>query len=97
MFFTMNNPFAYISATQALDKTPLEYAAGAAFDLNFLVTTYDAVKSAMYLNDRAGQWLKQRRSGNAPKAKKTGNYQLAVSGFGEAKDVDVVGTARQFP
>jgi len=70
VFFTMNNPFAYISATQALDKTPLEYAAGAAFDLNFLVTTYDAVKSAMYLNDRAGQWLKQRRSGNAPKAKK---------------------------
>ena len=70
VFFTMNDPFAYISATQALDTTPLEYAAGAAFDLNFLIAIYDAVKPAAYLNDRAGQWLKQRRSRHAPKAKK---------------------------
>jgi hypothetical protein len=70
VFFTMNNPFAYISATQALDKMPLEYSPGATFDLNFLVTVYDAVKQPAYLNDRAGQWLKQRRLSNASKAKK---------------------------
>lgn len=55
-WFTMKRPFAYVSATQALDKEPLVYHAGDKFQVNYLVTVYPAVKSAEFLNTRANQW-----------------------------------------
>ena len=39
-FFTMLDAFAYVSATQDLEKTPLEYATGERFNLNYLVLVY---------------------------------------------------------
>ena len=44
-FYTMLDPFAYLSATQALDKKPLEYAAGDKFSLSYLLTVYSANKT----------------------------------------------------
>lgn len=55
-FFTMERPFAYISATQGLDKEPLIYHRGDTFALNYLVTLYPELKSADFLNRRAAQW-----------------------------------------
>jgi hypothetical protein len=55
-FFTMKHPFAYISATQGLDKEPLVYHAGDKFQVEYLVTVYPEVKSAAFLNARAADW-----------------------------------------
>jgi hypothetical protein len=55
-FFTMKRPFAYISATQGLDKEPLVYHAGDKFQLEYLVAVYPAVKSTAFLNARAAEW-----------------------------------------
>jgi hypothetical protein len=55
-FFTMKRPFAYISATQGLDKEPLVYHAGDKFQVEYLVTVYPAVKSTAFLNARAADW-----------------------------------------
>lgn len=54
--FTMLKIFAYMSATQGLDKAPLEYAAGEKFSLDYLVTAYPAVKSPEFLKKRHAQW-----------------------------------------
>ena len=60
-FFTMLDPFAYLSATQGLDRNPLEYARGAKFSLSYLLTIYSQHKSASFLNHRAETWEKARR------------------------------------
>ena len=39
-FFTMLDPFAYLSVTQGLDKSPLEYPAGAEFSVNYRLTAH---------------------------------------------------------
>ena len=36
-FFTMRSPFAYLSATQELDRDPLVYKSGDRFALNYLI------------------------------------------------------------
>ncbi len=56
VFFTMKRTFAYLSATQALDKEPLVYHAGDKFELNYLITLYPEQKSAAAINQRAEQW-----------------------------------------
>lgn len=56
VFFLMYKPFAYIAATQALDKNKLEYPAGARYRLNFLVTVYTQVKGLEFLQKRAQNW-----------------------------------------
>lgn len=56
VYFLMYKPFAYISATQALDKNKLEYPAGARYRLNFLVTVYPQVKGSEFLQKRAQDW-----------------------------------------
>jgi hypothetical protein len=58
-FFTMARPFAYLSATQRLDKEPLGYKQGDRWTLDYLVTVYGEKKDAQFLNQRAGEWKKQ--------------------------------------
>jgi hypothetical protein len=60
VFFTMKRPFAYLSATQALDKEPLVYHTGDKFELNYLVTLDPAVKPSDVLNRRAQQWRQEK-------------------------------------
>mgnify|MGYP000995366880 CR=1 FL=1 len=55
-FFTMARPFAYISATQNLDKEPLTYRSGEKFTLNYLITLYPERKTAEEINARARHW-----------------------------------------
>jgi hypothetical protein len=57
-WFTMKRPFAYVSATQELDKEPLVYHAGNKWQVDYLVTVYPAVKSKEFLNARALEWRK---------------------------------------
>ena len=60
-FYTMLDPFAYLSATQGLDKKPLEYAAGDKFSLSYLLTVYTAIKSPQVLQARSDRWQHQRQ------------------------------------
>lgn len=55
-FFTMREPFAYLSATQNLDQEPLVYRSGETFELNYLVTLYPEIKSPDAINARGQQW-----------------------------------------
>ena len=55
-FFTMKHPFAYISATQGLDKEPIVYHAGDKFQVEYLVALYPEVKSPAFLSARAADW-----------------------------------------
>lgn len=56
-FFTMVNPFAYLSVTQSLDRRPLEYAAGDTFRLDYLLAAYPEKKSRAFLEERYRRWL----------------------------------------
>jgi len=60
-FFTMLDPFAYLSATQGLDKKPLEYAAGDKFSLSYLLTVYSENKPPEFVRLRYERWEKERR------------------------------------
>jgi hypothetical protein len=55
-YFTMSKPFAYLSATQLLDKEPLVYRAGDRWQLNYLVTVYPALKTSADIQARAKRW-----------------------------------------
>jgi hypothetical protein len=57
-FFTLLDPFAYLSATQALDKKPFEYAAGDKFSLSYLLTVYSDPKPTDFLQRRYEAWGK---------------------------------------
>jgi hypothetical protein len=59
-FYTMLDPFTYLSATQALDKKPLEYAAGDKFSLSYLLTVYSSNKTLGFIQGRCERWEKQR-------------------------------------
>jgi hypothetical protein len=56
----MREPFAYLSATQGLDKAPLELAAGAKFRLRYLLTVSSDFKTPSLLKLRYDAWLKAR-------------------------------------
>jgi len=56
VFFTLLDPFAYLSATQGLDKKPREYSASDKFGLSYLLTVYDEPKSAEFLQQRYEAW-----------------------------------------
>jgi len=60
-FYTMLDPFTYLSATQALDKQPLEYAAGDKFSLSYLLTVYSANKTREFIQSRCERWEKERK------------------------------------
>jgi hypothetical protein len=55
-FFSMLTPFAYLSATQGLDKEPLVYHSGDKFTLRYLVVLYPEVKTTEALGARARRW-----------------------------------------
>lgn len=59
-FFTMKRPFAYVTATQALNKQTLVYHTGDKFQLDYLVTVYSSIKTADFLNERAAEWRKTK-------------------------------------
>ena len=60
-FFTMLDPFAYLSATQGLDKKPLEYSAGDKFSLSYLLTVYSENKPPEFIRQRCKLWEKDRK------------------------------------
>jgi hypothetical protein len=55
-FFSMIDGFAYLSATQGLDTTPIEYSAGDKFSVRYLLTVYPAKKSKELLTERYARW-----------------------------------------
>jgi hypothetical protein len=55
-FFSMIDTFAYLSATQGLDVTPVEYAAGDTFSVRYLLTVYPSRKSKEFLSQRYARW-----------------------------------------
>jgi len=61
VFFTMLDPFAYLSATQGLDKKPLEYSAGDKFSLSYLLAVYSENKAPEFLQRRCERWAKERK------------------------------------
>lgn len=62
VYFLMYEPFAYISATQALDKSALEYESGSHYRLNYLITIYPEMKSSEFLRLRGEEWERRNRS-----------------------------------
>jgi hypothetical protein len=56
-FFSMLNPFAYLSATQGLDTKPLEYRAGQKFSLRYLATVHSGTRTREALDERRRRWL----------------------------------------
>lgn len=61
MFFTLLDPFAYLSAAQGLNKKPLEYAAGDKFHLSYLLTVYNKPKSSGFMQERYETWEKSEK------------------------------------
>jgi hypothetical protein len=58
-FFTMTEPFTYLSATQGLDNEPLEYAAGSRFQLNYLLLVYSSAREPAHLEERYQAWSRK--------------------------------------
>ena len=61
VFFSMKRPFAYLSATQAIDKEPLIYRTGDKWELNYLITIYPEAKAKETLDARAKSRQKRAR------------------------------------
>ena len=58
-FFAMTEPFTYLSATQGLDKAPLEYRAGDRFAIDYLVLVYPAARTAAQMEARYLAWARE--------------------------------------
>ena len=58
-FFAMTEPFTYLSATQGLDKAPLEYRAGDRFAIDYLVLVYPAARTAAQIETRYLAWARE--------------------------------------
>lgn len=56
-FFSMRNPFAYLSATQGLDEKPLTYKRGERFRLDYLIIARDDHPGPEALEARYRKWL----------------------------------------
>ncbi len=56
-FFTMLNPFTYVSATQDWEKQPQTFQTGDHFSLDHLVIVYSPSKSRAALEHRYARWL----------------------------------------
>jgi hypothetical protein len=59
-FFSMLTPFAYLSATQALNQEPLIYHAGDKFELNYLVLLYPEAKPSDTLRKHIEAWRQSK-------------------------------------
>lgn len=55
-YFNMLTPFAYLAATQGLDKEPLVYHSGDKWELNYLVLLYPEPKPSDTLRQRIKAW-----------------------------------------
>jgi hypothetical protein len=55
-YFSMKTPFAYLCATQNLDREPLVYHRGDHFELDFLITLSPELMSGDALAERNRQW-----------------------------------------
>jgi hypothetical protein len=64
-FFTMTEPFTYLSATQRLDKAPLEYRAGERFRLDYLVLVYPAVRTSAQIEASYQAWARELGNGQS--------------------------------
>jgi hypothetical protein len=60
-FYSMVDAFAYLTATQGVDKKPLEYSAGDKFSLSYLLTVYSENKSPEFIRLRSNLWEKERK------------------------------------
>ena len=52
----MLTPFAYLAATQGLDKEPLTYHAGDKWELNYLALLYPEPRPSDTLRQRIEAW-----------------------------------------
>jgi hypothetical protein len=55
-FFTMLDPFAYLAATQGLDREPLEYNPGDRWRLSYLLVLWSDAKSPDFVQGRYAAW-----------------------------------------
>ena len=60
-FFTMLDPFAYLTATQGLDKQPLGYSTGDKFKLSYLLTVYSTEKPRDFIQQRYELWQRNKQ------------------------------------
>ena len=58
-FFTMVEPFTYLSVTQGLDKSPSEHVAGDRFELDYLLLVYADQRTPEFLEGRYQRWSRQ--------------------------------------
>ena len=61
-FFAMTEPFTYLSATQGLDQSPLEYRAGDRFSLDYLVLVCPVTRNPAQLEERYQSWARELQS-----------------------------------
>jgi hypothetical protein len=59
MFFTMTEPFTYLSVTQGLDKAPIDYRAGDRFRLDYLVLVYPTERTPEQIELRSRVWAEE--------------------------------------
>jgi hypothetical protein len=55
-FFTMVQPFTYLSVTQGLDKAPIQHSAGDKFRIDYRLVAYSEAKTTEFLQDRYSKW-----------------------------------------
>jgi hypothetical protein len=60
-FFTMLDPFSYLSVTQGLAKEPIAFSPGAKFQLTYLLTVYSENKPREVIQRRSELWAKERQ------------------------------------
>lgn len=58
LFFTMVQPFTYLSVTQGLDKSTMEFSRGDKFSLDYLFLAYSGHKSREFLDQRYERWAR---------------------------------------
>ena len=58
LFFTMVQPFTYLSLTQGLDKATVDYTQGDKFSLEYLFVAYSGHKHGEFLNARYQRWAR---------------------------------------
>jgi hypothetical protein len=58
-YFSMLTPFAYLSATQGLDKEPLVYHAGDKFEMNYVILLCSRAESKDRIEKRLQAWIQR--------------------------------------
>jgi hypothetical protein len=61
VFFTMVQPFTYLSVTQGLDKSAIDHRAGDKFSLRYLLTASPKSQTQASLDERYQAWIKAIR------------------------------------